>query len=113
MAGLLGGWLPWQAQLGHRLSQGCQPAPGGGPPAQLGGWEGSRKSTDFNSCPNWRPQQIFFGNFRQHFERLLTNIINSSNFIFYVRPQSVDNVDKLLMQKWCIGANTLVQQNVC
>ena len=28
VAGLVGlGWLPWQAQLGHRLSQGCQPAP--------------------------------------------------------------------------------------
>ena len=58
VAGLLGGWLPWQAQLGHRLSQGCQPAPGGGPPAQLGGWKGSSESTakNFNSCPNRRPQ---------------------------------------------------------
>ena len=39
VAGLLGGWLPWQAQLGHRLSQGCQPAPrAAAPPAQLAGW---------------------------------------------------------------------------
>ena len=45
VAGLLGGWLPWQAQLGHRLSQGCQPAPGGGPPAQLAGWKGLHEST--------------------------------------------------------------------
>ena len=44
-AGLL--MLPWQAQLGHRLSQGCQPAPGAsGPPAQLAGWEGSSEAAD-------------------------------------------------------------------
>ena len=58
VAGLLGGWLPWQAQLGHRLSQGCQPAPRAA--ARQHSWpagQGPAESTAayFNSRPNRRP----------------------------------------------------------
>ena len=43
--------------------------------------------------------------------KVIARDFTTSNF--YARPQSVDNVDKPLMQKWCIGAKTLVQQYVC